>query len=303
MGSTQEERHEPPRQQARQRHCPGRRPGSRAPVLRRGAGPGLEKGADVPFGDGNRWIEVAPPDADTPSRSALPSVQNPGARHYLDPRLEVLRKEIDAARKTPEALRADVDSLEAEAGFLADIEGLENEFQSNPVLLPHWPTFQPKIDEARLTLIGGKKAEADAARARIELDLNELLTRLMTDGKMGADETTAVAAKAAPGPGPSIQQTHDRAQRQSHTLGWPSRVLAFLAGISAPSAGVRYWFLRPLLWVALLSVLVLLGMQFLYVDKDTFGANGLWDYFGLFLWGLTADVAAGTLQQLPARSQ
>jgi predicted enzyme related to lactoylglutathione lyase len=27
---------------------------------------GLEKRADVPFGDGNRWIEVAPPGADTP---------------------------------------------------------------------------------------------------------------------------------------------------------------------------------------------------------------------------------------------
>jgi predicted enzyme related to lactoylglutathione lyase len=27
---------------------------------------GLEKRADVPFGDGNRWIEVAPPGAGTP---------------------------------------------------------------------------------------------------------------------------------------------------------------------------------------------------------------------------------------------
>ena len=27
---------------------------------------GLEKRADEPFGDGNRWIEVAPPGADTP---------------------------------------------------------------------------------------------------------------------------------------------------------------------------------------------------------------------------------------------
>ncbi len=27
---------------------------------------GLDKRADVPFGDGNRWIEVAPPGAETP---------------------------------------------------------------------------------------------------------------------------------------------------------------------------------------------------------------------------------------------
>jgi len=54
--------------------------------------------------------------------------------------------------------------------------------------------------------------------------------------------------------------------------------------------------------VALILVLVLLGMQFLYVDKDTFGSDGLWDYFGLFLWGLTDDVPTGPLQKLPKRA-
>ena len=33
---------------------------------------GLETRADVPFGDGNRWIEVAPPGADTPIAICTP---------------------------------------------------------------------------------------------------------------------------------------------------------------------------------------------------------------------------------------
>ena len=37
---------------------------------------GLEKRADVPFGDGNRWIEVAPPGAETPIAICPPG---PGA--------------------------------------------------------------------------------------------------------------------------------------------------------------------------------------------------------------------------------
>jgi predicted enzyme related to lactoylglutathione lyase len=36
---------------------------------------GLEKRVDVPFGDGNRWIEVAPPGAETPIAICPPGPQ------------------------------------------------------------------------------------------------------------------------------------------------------------------------------------------------------------------------------------
>ncbi len=46
---------------------------------------------------------------------------------------------------------------------------------------------------------------------------------------------------------------------------------------------------------------MLLGLQTLYVNSGaTFGVGGLYDYLGLFLWGVTADVAQRTLLNLPA---
>jgi uncharacterized membrane-anchored protein YhcB (DUF1043 family) len=113
-------------------------------------------------------------------QTIVESVQNPAARRYLDPRLDALRKDIDAAQKTAEALRADVESLETEALFLADLERIESEFQTNRLLLPHKPKLQPGIDKDRSSLISGKKDEAG------EL----LLCRLMiakTSGSRGSD--------------------------------------------------------------------------------------------------------------------
>jgi catechol 2,3-dioxygenase-like lactoylglutathione lyase family enzyme len=42
---------------------------------------GLEKRADLPFGDGNGWIEVAPPGAETPIAICPPGpTTTPGGR-------------------------------------------------------------------------------------------------------------------------------------------------------------------------------------------------------------------------------
>jgi TM2 domain-containing membrane protein YozV len=58
--------------------------------------------------------------------------------------------------------------------------------------------------------------------------------------------------------------------------------------------------MRPLLGVALLLLLSLLGLQQLYVNAGlTFGATGLYDYLGLFVWGLSADLAQRSLHTLP----
>jgi hypothetical protein len=66
--------------------------------------------------------------------------------------------------------------------------------------------------------------------------------------------------------------------------GW-QRLLALISGIR-PFPEVRYWALRPLLWSVLLILLALFGLQTLYVNaRTTFGAAGVYDYLGLFLWG------------------
>jgi hypothetical protein len=59
--------------------------------------------------------------------------------------------------------------------------------------------------------------------------------------------------------------------------------------------------LQPLLFLVLLALLMLVGLKYLYIDAPggaTFGSSGAYDHLGLFLWGLSADVAQRTLQQL-----
>jgi hypothetical protein len=64
---------------------------------------------------------------------------------------------------------------------------------------------------------------------------------------------------------------------------------------------MRFWFFRPVLSVLLFVLLILLGLQTLYVNSGTtFSTGGLYDYLGLLLWGITADVAQCTLLNLPA---
>jgi hypothetical protein len=66
---------------------------------------------------------------------------------------------------------------------------------------------------------------------------------------------------------------------------------------AVPPAGFRA--VRALLFILLLVLLALLGWQQLYINNGAnFGVGGLLDYLGLFLWGLSADVAQRTLQNL-----
>ena len=65
------------------------------------------------------------------------------------------------------------------------------------------------------------------------------------------------------------------------------------------SAGARFWVLRPIFFLLLLLLLTFMGLKSLYIDNGTsFGVGGLYDYLGLFLWGLSADVVQRTLQNV-----
>jgi hypothetical protein len=65
-------------------------------------------------------------------------------------------------------------------------------------------------------------------------------------------------------------------------------------------AEATLWVVRPLLSLALLFGLSVVGIRALYVEKGaTFGADPFADYLGLVLWGLSADVASRSLSNLP----
>ena len=76
-----------------------------------------------------------------------------------------------------------------------------------------------------------------------------------------------------------------------------------LSGDSPVGTKFRFWILRPVLGLALLLLLCLTGLYTLYIKVPTFGSAGMYEYLGLFLWGLGAEVAQRTLTslQLPTR--
>jgi predicted enzyme related to lactoylglutathione lyase len=76
---------------------------------------GLEKRVDAPFGDGNRWIEVAPPGADTPIAICPPGPGlTPGGK---DTGISLQTDDIDAYHAQLKERGADVD---AEVGRFGD---------------------------------------------------------------------------------------------------------------------------------------------------------------------------------------
>lgn len=66
-------------------------------------------------------------------------------------------------------------------------------------------------------------------------------------------------------------------------------------------ASFQYNVVQRVLGIVLVIVLILIGLQTLYVNGGTtFGTAGLSDYLGLVLWGIGAKVAQSTLKNLPA---
>jgi hypothetical protein len=51
-------------------------------------------------------------------------------------------------------------------------------------------------------------------------------------------------------------------------------------------------------FLLLLGLLTVIGLKSLYIDVGTFGVNGVFDYLGLFLWGMSSEIAKKTLENV-----
>lgn len=76
--------------------------------------------------------------------------------------------------------------------------------------------------------------------------------------------------------------------------------LAIFAGLSNEvRAEATLWVVRPVLYCVLILGLVFVGLETLYFKEgEVFGVNRVFDYVGIFIWGLSADVASRTLSNL-----
>jgi hypothetical protein len=161
-----------------------------------------------------------------------------------------------------------------------------------------------KIQEARNLI----KFENDD-KAKELLQQMSLMIAKVSKGMMGADdkpdpsltaaENEAVLAIASAER--AVQATVVQSKTAMNRFAWLKQRLIDIAGVSNElRAEATLWIGRPLLSLALLFGLSLVGIRSLYVEKGTtFGSDPFSDYLGLILWGLSADVASRSVTNLP----
>jgi hypothetical protein len=74
------------------------------------------------------------------------------------------------------------------------------------------------------------------------------------------------------------------------------RAVAMVTGHpDALRTDITVWFLRPLAWILLITLLTVTGFIQLYLKNPIFGSDAPSDYFGLLVWAAGSDVAGRTL--------
>ncbi|GAB4424948.1 MAG: hypothetical protein OHK0015_04420 [Chloroflexi bacterium OHK40] len=202
--------------------------------------------------------------------------------------LLALERAIAAGQESEEAIAARIAQAEAVAEYLVSLDDIKQHLIRNNYtsLLER---LQPAFQAAGKLAVQGQIEAANAKRQEIE-------DALVADSAMGEGDDALVHSRTS---GSRLAEAAEPAEQRPRRFDWLAQLLAALTG--SPVAGLhwRYWLLRPLLYLLLLGLLMLVGLQTLYVNNGvTFGAAGLFDYLGLILWGLSADVAQRTLQDL-----
>jgi hypothetical protein len=229
-------------------------------------------------------------------RQEATRVRNPEAGARLDTDLAALERKISLGEADEATLTQEANQLETRIQFLAGLDELEVQLAANAQAAALAQQVLPQIREARQDALAGNIAHAQELRTQVE----QRLRQVQQDQPMGAARDILAGALRV------VQAAAPQAQQAAPTppggprWNWLANFLAFLTGSSVAQARISYWLFRPLMFLVLLVLLVLLGMQSLYVNAGaSFGVNGVYDYVGLLLWGMSADIAQRTLQNLP----
>ncbi|HZI86003.1 MAG TPA: hypothetical protein VFD48_04165, partial [Pyrinomonadaceae bacterium] len=208
--------------------------------------------------------------------------------------LDAIKQRINFADEAETVLTADLDKIETRVDLLSKLEHLQTRIAlvQNQTLKQE---LEAKCMSASQALRAGNIEECVTLIKAIALQLETQATPEGTSGESFAgllefvrelnDEGTA-ALKAG-------------REATVASPGFFARALAWLSGANVMNAEVRYWLVRPLLFILLLFLLVMVGLKTLYLDAGaSFGSEGLYDYLGLFMWGISAEVTQNALQNL-----
>ena len=245
-----------------------------------------------------KWVKLLPRYYEL--QADIDRLEDLETRKQLAKDLKTAKNSIDSRKDTEDVASALLDALAAKIAYLLELQQIEVDLKQLPESIQAQGAKLAK--QARRYYLGN---EIDKAQVEVG-KLQRLMEDARSDSLMGmgdaiadvwrriTDALAAVTLVALK----SSQAALEKASRFQASA--KRRTLAFLSGLFLMNAETDYWFIRPILSIVLLIVLGLLGLQTLYVNAGaTFGVNGLYDYLGLFLWGITADVAQRTLFNLP----
>lgn len=223
-------------------------------------------------------------------QAAAANLQEAQDRADAQAQLAQFKQALEQGQQSEEVLRQQLAALEARVSFYAALATLAADL---PAGLRD--RLLPEFANARSAVRDGRWEEAQTIYQTIQ----QTIDATRADGYLGVREQMQAWEQAVAMLGESVGRMATAVQSTTTSRGL--RLLAWLSGIRL-SAGVRFWVVRPIVSLVLLVLLVLLGMQALYINAGaTFGAGGVYDYVGLVLWGLTADVTSRTLSSLSAK--
>ncbi|GAB1545421.1 hypothetical protein NUACC21_80970 [Scytonema sp. NUACC21] len=197
-----------------------------------------------------------------------------------------------------EAATTEVEKIDARRECLQQLRNIEQKLE------PFKNLPQVKGDNGILQKINSVRSQIDFRQdeqAKSLLgELQQDVTKLQPPSMMGPDKTPVNLSEVVKGIKDAVVAVGSAVQSSVNKpvdkwVLWLQKSLIILSGTKFRTQ-VTYWFARPLFSLVLLVGLSVVGLRSLYVQKGTtFGADPFSDYFGLLVWGLSADVASRSL--------
>ena len=202
----------------------------------------------------------------------------------------VYRQQLEAANTQVTVIRSRLD-------VLTQLRAIETSFQEKGEDAPA-EVFE-QIAQVREEIRLGNDGAAKTALDQITGTLKQMPAR------RGEADNSEEMQKTLSNAATSLDQNARSLAIAPRQPTWMDQLQRTLIDLSGLSDLVRaYWFVRPVLYGVLLVGLTIVGLNTLYIEKgETFGARPLSDYFGLLLWGLSADVASRSLSGLQGQKE
>lgn len=234
-------------------------------------------------------------------RAQAGRLEDKSSRQRLEAELDDLEARINQVSSEAErkAIEPAFEPLETKIKKLSELEALIEQAKQN---LPEEEDYQANADKLNIAFYKIRDSILDG-KPDITQQGMDALTLLLQDlqgkQKRAVSSPGQSAAKVAMDRSIALILQKDDAAKQAKE-GSPLergivRILNWLSGIRV-TARLRFALFRPLVALLTFAVILLLGFQEVYIKGgDTFGAEGLYDYLKLFLWGVVSDVFSRTL--------